>query len=225
MSDRDPYTFHEHELADIPMFPLPKVVLFPGTRLPLHIFEPRYRDMMADCVVDGTDLMVMAQLGGEWKEAYHGTPAVQQVAGLGRIEWQRRNDDGTYDLQLLGIARVRLFELPMANRSYRRVRAERLHDRAPAAGLGSSALSTLYTQAQQTAALVRAREERFRVLASPADAPGVMLDKLADQFVGDPAARQQLLETLDLAERQRLVSTQLAHLQLVLMGDSGRTLQ
>ena len=45
-------------LAEVPVFPLPNVVFFPGTQLPLHIFEPRYRALMRSCME--SDRMVMA---------------------------------------------------------------------------------------------------------------------------------------------------------------------
>ena len=38
----------DNQLASVAVFPLPRLVLFPGSRLPLHVFEPRYRAMMAD---------------------------------------------------------------------------------------------------------------------------------------------------------------------------------
>ena len=41
------------ELARLPVFPLPRVVFFPGTALPLHLFEPRYTEMIEDCLDSG----------------------------------------------------------------------------------------------------------------------------------------------------------------------------
>jgi Lon protease-like protein len=219
----NPDAFDEAELDAVAVFPLPRVVLFPGTRLPLHIFEPRYREMMADCIAQRSRCMVIAQLTGDWKRDYHGCPPIHPVAGLGRIEEHRHNQDGTYDLQLLGLLRVRLSELPLAGRGYRRARAAPLRERMPPAGLPQAELMSLYSQAAQVAALVQQREPRFTLLATPADSAPRLADKLADQFVGDPDVRQDLLETLDVAARFRQLAARLSQLQLALLagGDGG----
>src|SRR5262245_637465 len=113
------------QLASVAVFPLPNVVLFPGARLPLHIFEPRYRAMMADVLAGGSGRMVVAQLAPGWQRDYAGQPPMCPVAGIGRIERSEHNADGTYDLELLGLARVQLDELPMLDKPYRRVRVTR----------------------------------------------------------------------------------------------------
>ena len=115
----------ERELASLAVFPLPRVVLFPRARLPLHIFEPRYREMMADIVAGDRQLLAVAQLRPGWQSDYAGQPEIYEVAGVGRIASCKHNDDGTFDIELLGLARVQLHELPMAGRGYRRARARR----------------------------------------------------------------------------------------------------
>ncbi|HEY8427238.1 MAG TPA: LON peptidase substrate-binding domain-containing protein, partial [Sandaracinaceae bacterium] len=83
----------EDELAALPIFPLPSVVLFPGSVLPLHVFEPRYRAMMEDCVSRGPRAMAVALLRPGWERDYEGRPPVYEIAGAGRIvEWARRPD-------------------------------------------------------------------------------------------------------------------------------------
>ncbi len=69
---------------EIAIFPLPNVVFFPHTLLPLHIFERRYRQMLADCLA-GERRLAMALLRPGWEAGYHGRPAIYAVAGAGEI--------------------------------------------------------------------------------------------------------------------------------------------
>ena len=67
-------------LADtIPLFPLPNVVFFPGVPLPLHVFEERYREMVADCIREGQELIGMTLLRGDWKDDYYGRPEIFEI--------------------------------------------------------------------------------------------------------------------------------------------------
>ena len=79
-----------------PVFPLPNTVLFPRTVLPLHIFEPRYREMTADALRAG-GYIAMALLRGGEESGYH------PVGCLGRISQSKMTDDGRYYLQLVGL--------------------------------------------------------------------------------------------------------------------------
>ncbi|MBV9497422.1 MAG: LON peptidase substrate-binding domain-containing protein, partial [Acidobacteria bacterium] len=59
----------------LPLFPLPNLVFFPNTRLPLHIFEPRYREMIADAL-DSDQRFGIVLLRPGWQDDYYGAPAV-----------------------------------------------------------------------------------------------------------------------------------------------------
>ncbi|MGH7405380.1 MAG: LON peptidase substrate-binding domain-containing protein, partial [Candidatus Methylomirabilales bacterium] len=78
---------------EIPIFPLPNVVFFPHTLLPLHIFEPRYRQMLADCLT-GERWLAVVLLRPGWEAEYYGRPAVYAVAGAGEIVASERLPDG-----------------------------------------------------------------------------------------------------------------------------------
>jgi len=86
----------------IPIFPLPNVVLFPGVPLPLHIFEERYRDMVADAVASPQPMIGMVLLRGDWKGGYHGRPQVYPVGCVGRLVQSDRLEDGRYNILLRG---------------------------------------------------------------------------------------------------------------------------
>jgi Lon protease-like protein len=94
----------EREMADelfkVPLFPL-NVVLFPGMALPLHIFEPRYRDMTADCLADQAPFGVVLAVADENSESV--VPA--RVGTLARIADYERLPDGRYNMLALGTSR------------------------------------------------------------------------------------------------------------------------
>jgi uncharacterized protein len=206
---------------EVPVFPLPKLVLFPGTSLPLHIFEPRYRDMLADTLASpGDQLIAVAQLKPGWESAYDGRPAIYPIAGVGRITTHVHNADGTYDIVLDAVARVQLEELAPAGLLYRRAKATVLHERAPVGGVKNSDLSALLSLATRVATLVKRALPGFAMQADHDDTPSLLSDRIADQFVLDPAARQDLLETLDVEQRIRAVTSQLAHLHMALSTSS-----
>ena len=93
----------------IPLFPLPDVVLFPHVSLPLHIFEPRYRRMVADAL-DGHKIIGMILLRPGWEPDYYGRPPVFDSGCAGRIEASEVREDGKYDIVLRGLSRFRVIE-------------------------------------------------------------------------------------------------------------------
>src|SRR5690349_8612910 len=78
------------------LFPLPNLVLFPHVVQPLHIFEPRYRQMMADALEDDR-LLALVLLSPGWAEDYHQAPAIEPLACLGRIVNEEKQLDGRYN--------------------------------------------------------------------------------------------------------------------------------
>ena len=101
----------------IPIFPLPNLVLFPGLGVPLHIFEPRYREMIAD-VADAHGLIGMALLKGDWQTDYHAFPDIFEVGCAGKVGDLVKLADGRYNLVLEGLAEFRIVR-EIRDRSYR----------------------------------------------------------------------------------------------------------
>lgn len=109
------------------LFPLPNLVLFPQVTQGLHIFEPRYRQMMADTTA--TDmLMALTLLQPGWDQDYDGRPAIYPVACLGRVTQYELLPDGRYNLRLKGLSRIRLLEEVPAPKLYRVARAELIEE-------------------------------------------------------------------------------------------------
>jgi len=112
----------------LPIFPLPNVVLFPNVFLPLHIFEPRYREMVADAVA--SDRMIgMALLRPGWEDDYNGRPPVYAIGCSGLISHYERLADGRYNIVLRGLERFRILEED-DRRPYRLARIETLSEPA-----------------------------------------------------------------------------------------------
>lgn len=113
----------------VPMFPLPGVFLFPGTMMPLHIFEPRYRQMIEDSL-DGPGRIVMGTVLEGHEPELQGVPPVHPIAGLGEIMRHDRLPDGRFLILLAGLARVRIREAA-SDRLYRKVESLPLEEREP----------------------------------------------------------------------------------------------
>ena len=111
----------------LPIFPLPNVVLFPNVFLPLHIFEPRYREMVADAVASDR-MMGMVLLRPGWQHEYEQRPPVYPVGCSGVITHVEQLEDGRYHIVLRGVERFRILEEDHA-KSYRRALVERVPER------------------------------------------------------------------------------------------------
>jgi Lon protease-like protein len=111
-----------------PVFPLRDVFLFPGQLLPLHIFEPRYRQMVEDSL-DGPGRIVMVSPNEELPPLPQG-PVLPEVAGIGEIVKHERLPDGRFRIWLVGIGRVRANEVP-SDRLYRKVEFEPIEEQRP----------------------------------------------------------------------------------------------
>jgi len=108
----------------IPIFPLPDIALLPGANMPLHIFEPRYREMVADAL-EGDRVIGMVMLQPGWEEDYEGSPAVHSIGGAGTIEGVDELPDGRYNIVLEGTTRFRIVEeITGGPQAYRRARVE-----------------------------------------------------------------------------------------------------
>lgn len=113
----------------VPVFPLSGVFLFPGALMPLQIFEPRYVQMIEDCL-DGPGRLVLTEIQEGHEHEAKGNPPIESMGGLGEIARHDRLEDGRFILWLFGMGRVRIREVE-SERLYRRVEAEPLIEIAP----------------------------------------------------------------------------------------------
>jgi uncharacterized protein len=112
------------------LFPLPNLVMFPHVIQPLHIFEPRYRDMLEEAL-ETDRLIAMSVLRAGWESDYDGRPPIHSTACLCRVATHQRTDQGTYNVLLLGLRRIKIVrELPALKR-FREVQATIVEDEYP----------------------------------------------------------------------------------------------
>lgn len=97
----------------IALFPLDTVTLLPQQVLPLHIFEPRYRQMV-EHALDGSGQIAMGVFEpDQWKQQYHGRPRLRPACCIGQIAQHEKTPDGRYNILVQGICRARIIrELP-----------------------------------------------------------------------------------------------------------------
>ncbi|WP_372603067.1 LON peptidase substrate-binding domain-containing protein [Actibacterium sp.] len=89
----------------IPVFPLPGALLLPRSRLPLHIFEPRYLAMLEDALKTSHRLIGMVQ---PLPQSGRGGPKLHSIGCAGRVTAFSETDDGRYMITLSGVSRYRI---------------------------------------------------------------------------------------------------------------------
>jgi Lon protease-like protein len=179
----------------LPLFPLPSTVLFPDVFLPLHIFEPRYRAMVADAIASDR-LIGMVLLKPGWERDYDGQPAVYPVGCSGVLTHVEELRDGRYNIVLRGLERFRIVEEDH-ERPYRRAYTEPLVERRLTAD-DRTALRT--GRAKLEALVAPGIEKASRLgearpgLGSPAMNDDDLVNALAQYLDIEPLEKQALLE-------------------------------
>ena len=180
-------------LASLPIFPLPNCVLLPGGLLPLHVFEPRYRELTRDCLA-GHQLMGVARLRPGYEKSYYGKPAVYERFGVGRIICSEELPDGRFALLLRGVGRVQIARELAAERAYRVVEARLLDDERVDPEDARDHHRRLISLCDRLAEVIEQGGPQLRDLARTFDAPGLCTDAIAAALIMDPDERQELLE-------------------------------
>ena len=201
----------------VPIFPLPNLIFFPHTLLPLHVFEARYRAMVTDCLARDRRMAVVALKPG-YESAYDGKPAVYQIAGVGRIVQCERLASGRFNILLEGERRIRIDrELP-ADTLYRMVAATPLGEiGAEGDGVGTLTARVTGRCLGILRAVKRATAAMEESLAGAA--PGAVCDRIASAVIPDADVRQALLEELDVERRLSRLAEALDDLYTQLTGD------
>jgi Lon protease-like protein len=199
------------DLAELSIFPLPNVALFPGAALPLHVFEPRYRELTR-AALDGNQVLAIARLKPGFEVDYEGRPPVFDVCGVGRIEAHQERADGRFDITLRGLIRARILEELPPLRTFRQVRAERIADASSDQALVAAWQLKLAALWEQLAPHLPEPVRDLRALTRGADDVSAYTDRLAAAMVADPEASQQLMSERDPAERLRLLAARVQEL-------------
>jgi Lon protease-like protein len=203
---------------EVPAMTLPQTVFFPQALLPLHIFEPRYRQMLRD-VLGSHRLFAVAQL--DERAAQLDAEAVEPphaVATVGIVRACQKNENGTSNLLLQGLCRVRLVRI-VREAPYRFIEIEPLQS---VPGGEPEELARLRDEAVELIGVKRklgleVPEPMADFLAQVAD-PEAFSDLAAFNACDDAREKQRLLETLDIKVRLerygRLLRREIAAAQL-----------
>jgi uncharacterized protein len=173
--------------ATIPIFPLEDVMLFPNISRPLHIFEPRYRAMVADAL-KGDHIIGMVLLRPGYEADYEGRPPVFPVGCAGVITDAQQLADGRYVIVLQGLVKFRINSEDQS-RAYRLARVEAIPE----------------AQSDEEKVALRQRRQRLTALLAASVAPGAeppppdlpdedLVNAMAQYLDLAPADRQDLLE-------------------------------
>jgi Lon protease-like protein len=216
MSD-EPLAFDSEQFQGLArVFPLPDLVMFPHVMQALHIFEPRYRAMLEEALA--TDrLITMATLappggGGVGEKTVAGGPPVEPIACLCRVATHQRTADGTYNVLLLGVRRIRLgAELP-ALRPFRVFEGDIMEDLEPdlpddaAARLQKDLLATF----RRTLPNIPDAQEQLDELLGAKVSLGMLSDIVAYSLDLDASWKLRLLGECNVLRRTRLLVEALA---------------
>lgn len=188
----------------LPIFPLPRLVLMPGALLPLHVFEPRYRELVAHCV-DSDSPLAIATLRPGYEEHYDGSPPVYPEIGVGRLVRVQPMADGRSNIVLSHLHCARIVDEAPSERLFRCVRAEVLSLHTAGA---DRELAELRTMLRRVAGVFAAEDDRLGELLDLDDLR--LTNELAAQLVHSPDARRQYIALGHLAERARVLTGHLA---------------
>jgi Lon protease-like protein len=193
-------TFDEARFTgDVRLFPLPDLVMFPHVVQPLHIFEPRYRDLL-NAALDDDGLIAMSILAPGWETDYDGRPALLPHVCVGKVVTHHRLDDGTYNLMLLGMRRGRIVGERPPTKSFREAEVVVLEDAYPAEG--EAARNALQ------AALAEQFQRRLPLNKHAAKTEGPVQELLSSEVFALPlkaALKHALLAEVNVDRRARLL--------------------
>ena len=197
------------------IFPLPGAILFPGLQLPLHIFEPRYRDLVGSALAkDRLVGMVQPQRNAEGSPLY-------AIGCLGRIGDVEAMEDGRYNIVLDGESRFRILRELDVTTSFRQVEAELIEDRKNEV-LASVERAGFEFEAKRFAAMQGYSVDWDSVERLDDE---TLINGVAQIAPFDSAAKQALLEADTLSERCELMIQLMQFFALRDDGDEIVTLQ
>lgn len=184
---------------EIPLFPLPNVVFFPGVMLPLHIFEDRYKKMIGTCIEENSPFGIVL-LEGETESP----STIRKVGVMGRVAQAERLDDGRMNILTEGEARFRIVKLVGQHPHWRAVVGLLQDEGEPETVLKSLGEQTarLYLEAYQKGLELTGKQGSELRLPSSAVDLSFMVAYVLDM---DLETKQSLLETNSTRERLRVL--------------------
>jgi len=203
----------------MPVFPLTGVVLLPHAVLPLHIFEPRYTQMIEDAL-DGAGQIAMAVFQGQrWRQEYHGRPPIRPIVCVAQIVQHEKLVDGRYNVLVQGVCRARMVEERPADerRLYREAMLTPLESAGDDDGELEAARDRLESLLSEPPLTSLAAAENIRECLGQSEAPtAAVLELVGVSLINDEETRYRLLEEADPGDRAALIIDQLEGLRTLL---------
>jgi Lon protease-like protein len=177
---------------------LPDCTLFPHGGLPLRIFEPRYREMLSESLEGDCFFAVGRVLGAETEDLHD---CVSPIGTVGLVRASQEMDDGTSNLLLHGVVRVRFREW-LEGSSYPTARITPLPQVFEPESQAEAALEALREATEHaTANLPTEVKQAFDSMTQEIDDPAILADVVSQQFIHKPADRYELLSMDSVAAR------------------------
>lgn len=192
--------------GNVRLFPLPNLVLFPNVPQPLHIFEPRYCEMLLDSLASDR-LIAMALLQPGWEHHIQNGPPIASTVCIGKIVTHTPTNDGRHNILLVGMKRGRIIEELEFTRPFRRAKVELLEDFYPPDEEAerreiASALQTIFAKFVPEGLSAQAS---FKQLVGEQMPLGILTDMIAYAINLPLAIKQQLLAESNVDIRCRLL--------------------
>jgi Lon protease-like protein len=183
----------------LPIFPLPNVVFFPFTYLPLHIFEPRYREMVEDAASTG-ECIGMVLLRDGWEDHYDDTPPIFELGCVGRLVCVNPLSDGRYNIVLKGLRRCTYLEQTV-DTSYRQAKVNLLSSQE-GEELDTTLRGPLMKSAERYLQSQKA-QDLCQIITSGKLSDQTLVNSLSAGLDFTPVEKQFLLESENLPQHAR----------------------
>ena len=191
---------------NVRLFPLPNLVLFPGVIQALHLFEPRYRQLMADALATD-ELITMSLLQPGWKTEQDMRPDVYPSVCVGKIVTHARLEDGRFNLLLMGAQRAKIIREIDHGVPYRMAEIEICEEITECSeGKATELRNKIIEQFRDLASLrPHLDEDSLEQLLGEDLSLGRLIDLVCYSSGADPVEQQQVLEATETGRRAEIV--------------------
>lgn len=188
------------------LFPLPNLVLFPHVVQPLHIFEPRYCEMLLEAL-DADRLITMGTLKPGWELNHSGQPPISEVVCIGQVISHAPTQEERHNILLIGLARARIVEELEVQRPFRMAMVEIIDDIYPTVGAAERMklqqnLLDIYRRFIPEGTLAK---ESFQQMLSSQMSLGMLTDLIGFTMPLPLPIKEQLLGTANVDARARVL--------------------
>ncbi|MBI4484153.1 MAG: LON peptidase substrate-binding domain-containing protein [Acidobacteria bacterium] len=193
----------------VPAFPLPNVVFFPETQLPLHIFEPRYRQMIRD-IIEADRLIALFLLAPGWEQTYYQHPDFHPIGSIGKISQCEPLADGRYNIVLEAVCKVRAVRV-IRDAPYQKVEVTPLEERVDLTSEEVQGHRTAVVQMFSGYLAARGGDFSSWNALFHSSSLAALINTVSQALDVEHGVKQQLLELNSLAERCRQLESILRH--------------